>query len=187
METKTITAYDRNDFRKWLEDNHNKEKKVGIILYKKHTGKPAPTHRKLLEDAICFGWVDTIIKRLDDNRYLRNFTRRNKNSKWSENTLGYAKKLIKEGKMTRDGLNFYKLGLQRPTHDEGIPKNPNMSLELKKALSNDKRAQENFDKLSPSKQKMLYRWLLSAKLPETREKRVETILKSTHSGNQKIM
>ncbi len=89
--------------------------------------------------------------------------------------------------MTRDGLNFYKLGLQRPTHDEGIPKNPNMSLELKKALSNDKRAQENFDKLSPSKQKMLYRWLLSAKLPETREKRVETILKSTHSGNQKIM
>ena len=91
MKTKTISAFNRNDFRKWLEENHNKETKVGIILHKRHTGKPAPTHRELIEEAICFGWIDTIIKKLDDDRYLRNFSRRNNNSKWSDNTLGYAK------------------------------------------------------------------------------------------------
>ncbi len=91
MKTKTISVFDRNDFRKWLEENHNKETKVGIILHKRHTGKPAPTHRELIEEAICFGWIDTIIKKLDDDRYLRNFSRRNNNSKWSDNTLGYAK------------------------------------------------------------------------------------------------
>ncbi len=91
MKTKTISAFNRNDFRKWLEENHNKETKVGIILHKRHTGKPAPTHQELIEEAICFGWIDTIIKKLDDDRYLRNFSRRNNNSKWSDNTLGYAK------------------------------------------------------------------------------------------------
>ncbi len=91
METTTITAFNRNDFRKWLEENHNKETKVGIILCKRHTGKPAPTHRELIEEAICFGWIDTIIKKLDDDRYLRYFSRRNSNSKWSDNTLGYQK------------------------------------------------------------------------------------------------
>ena len=182
MKTKTISAFDRNDFRKWLEENHNKETKVGIILHKRHTGKPAPTHRELIEEAICFGWIDTIIKKLDDDRYLRNFSRRNNNSKWSDNTLGYAKKLIKEGKMTPMGLKFYKLGLKKPTHDEGIPKNSTMPLELKNALSIDKKAKDNFDTFSPSKKKMLYKWILRAKLPETSKKRVNTIIKSTHDG-----
>ena len=182
METKTITALNRNDFRKWLEKNHDKETKVSIILHKRHTGKPAPTHRELIEEAICFGWIDTIIKKLDDERYLRHFSRRNSKSTWSNNTLGYAKKLIKEGKMTPDGLKFYKLGLKKPTHDDGIPKNPTMPLELKNALSTDTKAKNIFDTFPPSKKKMLYRWILRAKLPETRNKRVNTIIKSTHDG-----
>ena len=76
-----------------------------------------------MEEAICFGWIDTTIKRLDEDTYLRHFSRRNKNSKWSDNTLGYAKQLIKEKKMTPIGLEFYKEGLKKPTHDHGIPKN----------------------------------------------------------------
>ncbi len=84
--------------------------------------------------------------------------------------------------MTPKGLKFYKLGLKKPTHDEGIPKNPTMSLELKNALSIDKKAKDNFDTFSPSKKKMLYKWILRAKLPETSKKRVNTIIKSTHDG-----
>ncbi len=84
--------------------------------------------------------------------------------------------------MTPEGLKFYKLGLKKPTHDDGIPKNPTMPLELKSALSNDTKAKDIFDTYPPSKKKMLYRWILRAKLPETRKKRVATVLKSTHDG-----
>ena len=65
---KTITAFDRIDFRKWLIRNHNSESKVSIIIFKKHTGKPSPSHKELMEEAICFGWIDTVIKKLDENR-----------------------------------------------------------------------------------------------------------------------
>ena len=106
-----------------------------MVLHKKHTGKPAPTHRELIEEAICFGWIDTTIKRIDDDRFLRNFSRRSKNSKWSDNTLRYAKQLAKQGKMTAVGLDFYREGLKRPTHDHGVPKNPSMPLELKQGSS----------------------------------------------------
>ncbi len=174
---KTITAFDRNDFRKWLKKNHDKEKKVAVILHKRHTGKPAPTHRELLEEAICFGWIDTILKRIDEHTYVRNFVKRNENGNWSENTLSYAKQLIKEGKMTKNGLKFYKLGLQKPTHDYGIPKNPDMPEELKKAISKNKTAKDNFDKFPPSSKRMFYRWILYAKLPATRKKRVDTVVK----------
>lgn len=107
----------KEDFRKWLTKNHKKETKVSVILYKKHTGKTAPSHRELIEEAICFGWIDTIIKKLDENRYIRNFSKRNKNSKWSNNTIGYAEELIKQKRMTTVGLSFYKEGKKRPTKD----------------------------------------------------------------------
>lgn len=124
MEAQIITAFNRGDFKKWLKKNHKKEKKVSVIVHKKHTGKPFPTHRELMEEAICYGWIDTTIRRLDEERYIRDFTKRNKNSKWSKNTLSYAKRLIEEGKMSPEGLKFYELGSKKLPHDHGIPKNP---------------------------------------------------------------
>jgi uncharacterized protein YdeI (YjbR/CyaY-like superfamily) len=175
----TITAFNRNDFRKWLKKNQKKEKIVGVIVHKKHTGKPFPSHRELMEEAICFGWIDTTIKKINEETYMRKFQKRNKNSKWSDNTLSYAKMLLSEGKMSKQGLEFYKLGLSKPTHDHGIPKNPDMPEELKKELmkKKNKKAKINFDKFSPSRKRTLHRWILRAKLPETRAKRVREILK----------
>jgi len=173
---KTITVKTRQQFRSWLEKNHDKESKVSIVLYKRHTGKLAPTHRELMEEAICFGWIDTTVKRLDEDQYIRNFSKRNKNSKWSDNTLSYGKQLIKEGKMTPIGLKFYKEGLSRPTHDHGIPKNPDQPPELSAALQKNSKANTNFIKFSPSTKRMIYRWLLRAKLSETRKKRIKQIV-----------
>ena len=187
MKIKNITAFDRDDFRRWLVKNHNKETRVAIILYKRHTNKPAPTHRELMEEAICFGWIDTTVKRLDDDRYIRTFCARNRNSRWSNNTLSYAEQLIKNGLMMPNGMKYYELGKQKPTHDHGIPKNPRMPKDLKKTLEQNKLAKQTFDSIIPSKKKMIYRWILRGKLASTREKRISLINKEMKAGNKNFM
>ena len=179
-----ITAYSAGDFRKWLRKNHVRETKVAVILYKRHTGKGAPTHREMIEEAICFGWIDTTIKRLDEDTFLRHFSRRNEKSKWSDNTLSYAARLVKEGKMNPEGLRFYELGKAKPTHDHGIPKNPDMPLELKQALAKNAKARKIIEAYSPSTKRMLYRWVLRGKQQATREKRVKQIVASAAKGSR---
>ena len=80
MEVPTITVYIAEDFGKWLEKNYAEESKVAVVLHKRHTGKSAPTHHQLIEEAICYGWIDTTIKRLDGNRFIRNFSKRTEKS-----------------------------------------------------------------------------------------------------------
>jgi len=186
MEIIEIIAYHRSDFRKWLAKNHSKEHKVKVVLYKRHTGASAPSHRELMEEAICYGWIDTTIKRLDEDRFIRNFSRRNKNSRWSDNTLSYARQLIKEGKMTPHGLAFYKQGKAKPTHDHGIPKDPQQPLALTRALTKNRVAKENFKTFSRSTKRTIYRWILGAKLPKTRTKRIERVVALARQGKKNI-
>jgi uncharacterized protein YdeI (YjbR/CyaY-like superfamily) len=179
---KTITTLGRDDFRKWLEKNADKEDRVSVVLYKKHTGKTAPSHRELVEEAICFGWIDTTIKKLDQDKYIRNFTKRTKNSSWSHNTLRYAKEMIRQRKMSPMGLKYYREGLKKMPHDAGLPKNPRMPVQLKRALDNDEKAKRNFGKLPASTRKMLYRWILRAKREETKLRRSERIVERARTG-----
>lgn len=130
-----------------------------------------------MREAICFGWIDTTVKRVDENKYLRFFSRRNKNSKWSYNTLSYAKELIKEKRMTPNGIKFYKEGLKKKPHDFDLLKNPDMPDEMKKVLRKNKKARENFDKLAPSLKRLYFRQILSAKMPETKTKRIGKIVR----------
>jgi uncharacterized protein YdeI (YjbR/CyaY-like superfamily) len=178
-----IKIYKREEFGKWLKKNHRKESKVAVVLYKRHTGKPAPSHRELMEEAICFGWIDTTIKKLDEDRFIRYFSKRNKNGgTWSNNTVGYAKKLIEEGRMSEYGMEIFKLGSAKPTHDHGIPANPSMPEDLKLALSKKPKAMQSFEKYSPSAKRTLYRWILRAKLTPTRLKRIKYIVDNSIKG-----
>ncbi len=186
MDTQTITAYSAQDFRKWLKQNHKKESKVAVMVHKRHTGKPAPSHRELMEEAICFGWIDTTIKRLDEDTFMRYFSKRSQNSRWSDNTLGYARTLIKHGRMSPQGMHYYKLGLAKPTHDHGIPKNPEMPEDLKSALAKNPKAGKNFDVFSPSVKRTIYRWILRAKLTPTREKRIKQTVERALQNNKNV-
>ena len=181
-----ITIFKKEDFRKWLAKNHDKESKVSVILHKKHTGKESPSHRELMNEAICFGWIDTTINRLDEERYIRNFSRRNKNSKWSDNTISYGKELIEQGRMTLAGLKFYEEGLKKPTHDAGIPRSPSMPEELRKALEKIPKAKENFNNFAPSIKKMHYRWILRGKREGTRIKRINLIVEAAKVGKKNL-
>lgn len=177
MDPILLEIYDKNEFRKWLSKNHDKEKKVGLIIHKKHTGKNSPSHRELMEEAICYGWIDTTLKSLDNDKYIRYFCRRNKNSKWSYNTLSYAKRLIKEKKMSHHGLIFYKEGLKKKPHDYGLNKILEFPKELENALNKNKKAKELFEKIAPSYKKSYIRWVVRAKQEETKKRRVNSIIK----------
>lgn len=186
MDVDQIVVYKSKEFRKWLKNNHKKKNKIALILYKKHTSKPSPSHRELIEEAICFGWIDTTIKRLDEDRFLRRFVKRNKNSRWSKNTLSYARKLVKLRRMTPYGMEMYKLGLKKPTHDKGVPENPSMPEILKLALRKNRQAKENFKNYPPSAKKMFLRWLRRAKRDDTKAKRVKKIVELAQKGEKKL-
>jgi len=173
-----ITIFRAVEFRRWLAKNHKKEHKLAVVVHKKHTGKSFPTHREMIEEAICFGWIDTTIKRLDEDTFLRHFSRRTEKSKWSDNTLSYAARLVKEGKMSAEGMRFYEMGKAKPTHDYGIPKNPDMPAELKKALAKNAKAKNAVEAYPPSTKRALYRWILRGKQAATREKTVKKIVAS---------
>ena len=167
-----INVFSKEDFRRWLEKNHDREKIVQLVIHKRHTGKSFPSHRELMEEAICYGWIDTIIRRVDEDTFIRTFQRHNEKSTWSTNTLSYAKNLIREKRMTPHGLGFYHQGRKKKAFDHGIPKNPEVPGDLIKELNKNKKARENFENLPASVKRTYSRWILMAKTLETREKRI---------------
>lgn len=172
---KEVHAKTRKQWRSWLKRNHLKEKEVLLIYSKRHTGKPAPSHLESMEEAICFGWIDTTVKKIDDDHFGRKFVRRRENAGWSTNTLSYAKRMIEEGKMEAHGLKAYNLAKNKKTIDHDLPKNPDPPEELLNQLKKSKKALNFFTNLAPSYKRYYVRWLLSAKLPETRKKRIKVI------------
>jgi uncharacterized protein YdeI (YjbR/CyaY-like superfamily) len=186
-ETQIIEVYTAEDFRNWLMKNHEKESGVIVVLHKKHTGKMKTNVAALMREAICFGWIDTTAKRFDEDRYIINYRKRTKNSRWSYNTLRYGKELIKEGKMMPQGLKFYKEGLKKLPHDYGIARNPEVPEDLIKALEKSKKSKENFEKLAPSYRRTYLRWIVRAKLPETRKKRIKAVIKMTNEGKKGLI
>lgn len=172
-----FTPKSREDWRKWLEKNHLKENKVLLIKHKKHTGKYYIPTQELMHEAICFGWIDTTAKRRDKDTYTITYVKRNKNSKWSINTLKYGKDLYEKGLMSQFGLKMYKEGLSKKPHDAGIPKNPEAPIELKERLNKNPILKQKFEKIAPSTKKLYFRQILKAKLPETKEKRINDFIK----------
>jgi len=100
----TLYVTTRNDFRKWLEENHQTKKEIWLIQYKKATKKPSINFHNAVEEAMCFGWTESIgFKGLDAERYVTRYTPRKPKLKWSEKNKERARKLIAEGKMTEAG------------------------------------------------------------------------------------
>ena len=103
--TKELYVMNREDWRAWLEQNHATEKEVWLLYYKKHTGKPTIPYDDAVEEALCFGWIDSLVKRIDDEKYTQKFTPRKNRSVWSESNKKRAKRTIKLGRMTGAGLH----------------------------------------------------------------------------------
>lgn len=94
----------REKWRKWLEKFHDKEKEIWLIFYRKSSGKSSISYNDAVEEALCFGWIDSIEKGIDHERFAQRFTPRKPKSKWSESNKERIERLIKDGKMTKAGL-----------------------------------------------------------------------------------
>ena len=172
----------RKEWRKWLKENHNIVKEVWLIYYKKHTGKPRIPYNDAVEEALCFGWIDSTVKRIDHEKYCQKFTPRNLKSNWSEHNKKRVAKMIKQGKMTKAGMEKVKAAKKNGEWYKTAEavKEFEMPSELSKLLSVNKIAREYFKELSTSHQKQYIGWIASAKKVETKEKRAReaiTLLK----------
>ena len=159
-------------WRRWLLSNYASVNELWIIYFKKHTGKPSIIYREALEEALCFGWIDGIIKRIDEEKYMQRFTPRRKGSKWSDTNIHLARKLLSEGRMHESGLLFrhhWEDGLvEKVIRQSEIP----VPAEFETALKGSPEALSNFNKLPPSSKKQYLLWITYAKREETRSKRI---------------
>lgn len=171
----TIYLHTRAEWRNWLQENHEIEYEIWFIYYKKHTGKPSVPYNEAVEEALCFGWIDSLVKRLDDERYVQKYSQRKPKSGWSDLNIRRVKKLIAEGKMTDAGL--YKIPaaiLSGENLSPIVPTKKEFSVPafIIEILAENTIAFENFNKLSQSHKKQYVEWILQAKKDETRLKRI---------------
>jgi len=170
--TEKLYFTNREDWRSWLEKNFDKKSEVWLLYYKKHTGKPTIPYDDAVEEALCFGWIDSTVKRVDDEKHVQRYTPRNLDSIWSENNIRRVKKMIKEGKMTKTGLEKYRYGMRKGLQAPPTDKNIKVPDDFQKALKSEKKAFENFSNLAPSYRVMYIYWVTSAKKEETRKRRI---------------
>lgn len=169
-----VYAKDRTAFRKWLEKNHTSAPGIWLVYYKKYSGKPSISYAEAVKEALCFGWIDSKVNSLDDERYMQVFTPRKAKSVWSASNKRYIAELLSEGLIMEAGLKCIEVAKQNGMW-ESLDKVEALELpdELVKAFKKNKPAKENFEKFPPSSKKLILQWIASAKRDETRQKRIE--------------
>jgi uncharacterized protein YdeI (YjbR/CyaY-like superfamily) len=171
--TQTFTAPDRAAWRDWLSEHGATETEVWLVYYKAGTGKPSISYNDSLEEALCFGWVDSIIQKIDEEKYARKFNPRRAGSKWSELNKHLVAKMVQEGRMTEAGLA--KVEFPLPEAQAARPKRLELPLPdwLKAGLMASPKAWENFNNLPPSHRRNYIGWISDAKKEETRQRRIQ--------------
>ncbi|WP_317165864.1 YdeI/OmpD-associated family protein [Spirosoma arboris] len=170
----------RQEWRQWLEENHSRETSVWLLFYKKSAKIATLTWAEAVEEALCFGWIDSLAKPFDEERYMQFFSRRKPKGVWSKINKANVQKLIDAGLMTKAGFDIIEVAKQNGSWtilddvEELI-----IPADLAKALADKPNANAFFQKLSRSDKRNLLQWLVLAKRPETRQKRVNEIVTFT--------
>ncbi len=180
---------DRKEWRRWLEKNHSSSDGLWLIYYKKASGKPRVEYDAAVEEALCFGWIDSKLKRVNDEYYIQYFTPRRKGSLWSKYNMERVKKLIGEGLMKPQGLAEYQKALDNPKliYDNKEDPDPEIPDDLQKALTLNPEAHTNFLNFSLSTRRIYLFWLKSAKREETRLNRIKKIVQFSEMNRKPSM
>jgi uncharacterized protein YdeI (YjbR/CyaY-like superfamily) len=173
-EVEQFYARDRQEWRAWLQAHHATAPGVWLVYYKKESGKPRVAYADAVEEALCFGWIDSRPNALDDERYMQLFSPRKPKSPWSKLNKERVERLIAQGLMTPAGLEKIELAKRNGTWEQyDTIEDLTVPDDLAAALAANADAQRYFDTFPASSKKNILWWITSAKKPETRQKRVE--------------
>lgn len=170
----------RRQWRAWLGKHHASSPGVWLVFYKDHTGVKSIAYEDTVREALCFGWIDSLIKRLDDERYARKFTPRQPTSKWSDTNRRRWAEIKAAGLITPAGL------AAAPT-DKGYaprPVIPDLPAYIARALQDDPKAWRFFQELAPTYRRHFVGWIHSAKRRATRENRIREAIALLGAGKK---
>ncbi len=187
--TKSFTPSNLSDWRNWLAKNHNREQEIWLVYFKPASGRTNIDYESSVEEALCFGWIDSLIQKIDEEKYARKFNPRRLDSQWSEMNRRRVAKVIREGRMTEVGLAKVTFDVNEVNTSKPKPKRPpvKMPKNMEQALKSKPKLWEAFQKVPPSLQRTYILWLSDAKKRETFEKRFNLLVEEVMAGKPTAM
>jgi uncharacterized protein YdeI (YjbR/CyaY-like superfamily) len=178
---RTLEMPTRQQWRNWLQDHHDSESEIWLVFFKRHTGLEGISYDDAVDEALCFGWIDSLVKRLDDVRYARKFTPRKAGSKWSTSNRRRYEDLRSRGLLAAPGLK------RPPTNRSGDAPRPSVSVipaYIEKPIKANPLAWTAFEQLAPSHRRAYVGWIDSAKREETKQKRLREAISLLAAGKK---
>jgi uncharacterized protein YdeI (YjbR/CyaY-like superfamily) len=176
---KTLYVEERSKWRAWLKANCERAAEIWLVYYKEDTGRARIAYADAVEEAICFGWIDSKIKKLDEARFVQLFTPRQPKSKWSSINIERARRMIREGKMSASGLRVFDRRNQTSEQPTKLP------APLREQFQKHEAAWENFQRFPPAYQRLSIGWVASAKKEETQIRRLRHLIAES-AANKRI-
>ena len=173
----TFSPKSRQEWRDWLQENHDKKQSIWLIYFKKESKQPSIIYSDAVDEALCFGWIDSKSKPIDSDSYMQFFCRRKPKSVWSKINKAKIARLTEEGLMTQAGFDCIEIAKQNGSWtilddaEELIIPN-----DLEEAFQQKPMAKNYFLNLSRSDKRNILQWLVLAKRPETRQNRIDEIV-----------
>lgn len=172
-EIETFYPTNRQEWRQWLLENHNKKQSIWLVHYNKKSNMPSVSWSDAVDEALCFGWIDSTRKSLESDKFIQFFTKRKPTSVWSKINKEKIERLKQEGLLMPDGYESIMIAQQNGTWNilDDVEK-LEISEDLEKEFNTREGSKEYFLSLSKSVRKSMLQWIKLAKRPETRQKRI---------------
>lgn len=170
---KPIFFPNQDEFRKWLEKHHQKETELLVGFYKVNSGKPSMSWSQSVDQALCFGWIDSVRRSIDEESYCIRFTPRKPTSIWSAVNIKKIEELSKAGLMTEAGLQAFGHRKENKSSIYSHEKPSKIATEYEALFKKDKVAWSFFEQQAPSYKRIITHWIMSAKQEKTRLSRLE--------------
>lgn len=180
----TIQLESRDAWRQWLRRNHTSCPEIWLVFYKKESGKQRYTKTDALEEALCFGWIDSLVQTIDEERFMQKFTPRKPNSQWSNLNKKHVERLEQRGLMTSVGRALVDQAKRSGEWDSERERAIVTELppDLQAILERNPAAKRAWDAQAPSHRRQYLQWIMDAKREETRLRRCEKAIKMLTSG-----
>ena len=179
----TLFAADRAAWREWLAEQHAQRTQVWLLLHKKHVEEPSVSYDEAVEEALCWGWIDGLTKRWDERSYAVRFTPRKPGSVWSESNVARVARMIEQGRMTPAGMALVDEAKRRGTWDNAASGRLDVTPpDLEAALAGVPAAAERWETWASTHRRQYVSWVLDAKRPETRARRIADVVRRAAAG-----